>query len=58
MMNVYADCQKFHGNSSYKRIKTRTLEEAYIEALMQDGKAFKQELLIFRSNFAKAFDVK
>jgi prolyl-tRNA synthetase len=49
MMNVYADFAEDFGYPSCKGIKTETerfagAEETYcIEALMQDGKRFKQE---------------
>jgi prolyl-tRNA synthetase len=54
---------KIYGYPSCKRIKTETerfarAEETYcIEALMQDGKRFKQERHIW-AELCKAFDVK
>jgi prolyl-tRNA synthetase len=62
MMNVYADFAKTSWQFR-KGIKTETerfagAEETYcIEALMQDGKAYKQERPILGQNF-KSFDVK
>jgi prolyl-tRNA synthetase len=60
MMNVYADfAEEFYGYSSCKGIKTETerfarAEETYcIEALMQDGKRFKQDVTFLGQNFAK-----
>jgi prolyl-tRNA synthetase len=59
------DFAEDHGYPSCKRNKTETerfagAEETYcIEALMQDGKRFKQGTSHFLGqNFAKAFDVK
>jgi prolyl-tRNA synthetase len=62
-MNVYADFAEDFMAIVKERNKRKTerfagAEETCIEALMQDGKRFKQERHIFGAELCKTFDVK
>ena len=64
MLDLCRFCRRIYGCASFKGLKTESerfagaLETYCIEALMQDGKRYKQELSLSWSKFCKAFDVK